>query len=235
MGHVAENIKRLRERIDEAAIKAGREPATVQLMAVTKTQPAQLVNEAIVAGVTLLGENRAQELCERYESYDLHPGVDIHFIGHLQTNKVKMLLGKVSTVQSVGSLRLAAELSKQGEKLGVSTDLLLEINIGGEESKAGVAPADAPELVRQIAQLPFVRLRGLMAIPPIWNENAGGERFFAQMQEMLVDIRAKNIDNVNMDILSMGMTDDFDIAVKHGSTLVRLGTAIFGARNYGQH
>ena len=234
MSGVAENIERLRERIDTAAAHAGRSPAGIQLMAVTKTQPAELVNQAIAAGVTLLGENRAQELCERYEQYDLHKGVDIHFIGHLQTNKVKIILGKVSTVQSVGSLRLAQEISKQGEKVGVTTDLLLEINIGEEESKAGAAPAQAHELSRQIALLPFVKLRGLMAIPPIWCERGQGERFFAQMQEMLVDIRGKKIDNISMDVLSMGMTDDLEIAIKHGSTLVRVGTAIFGRRHYGQ-
>ena len=233
MSHIAENIKRLRERIDEAALKAGREPAQVKLMAVTKTQPAELVNQALAAGITLLGENRAQELCERYDRYDLSGGVDIHFIGHLQTNKVKMVVGKVSMIQSVDSLKLAREISKQGEKLGVTTDLLLEINIGGEASKSGVPPDLAEELVRQIALLPHIKLRGLMAIPPIWCENAQSERFFAQMQEKLVDIRAKKIDNISMDVLSMGMTDDFAVAIKHGSTLVRLGTAIFGQRPQG--
>ena len=201
-------------------------------MAVTKTQPVQAVNQAIAAGITLLGENRAQELNARYDEYDKSPGVEIHFIGHLQTNKVKMVLGKVNLVQSVDSLKLAREISRQGAAIGISTDLLLEINIGGEESKGGVAPSEAEELVRQIAILPAVRLRGLMAIPPIWQENEKGERYFARMQEILVDIRGKKMDNVMMDILSMGMSDDYAAAIKHGSTLVRVGTAIFGKREY---
>ena len=230
MSTVADNVKRLREEIAGAAIRAGRTPQDVKLMAVTKTQPPSAVNEAIAAGITLLGENRAQELCAKYDEYDRNPDVEIHFIGHLQTNKVKMILDKVSLVQSVGSLRLAKEISKQGAAANITTGLLLEINIGGEESKGGVPPDEAEQLVREIALLPAIQLRGLMAIPPIWQENGGGERFFAQMQEMLVDIRGKKIDNVSMDILSMGMSDDFDVAIKHGSTLVRVGTAIFGQR-----
>lgn len=230
MSSIADNVKRLREEIAGAAIRAGRNPEDVKLMAATKTQTPQAVNQAIAAGITLLGENRAQELCEKYDEYDKGPGVEIHFIGHLQTNKVKMVLGKASLVQSVGSLKLAKEISKQGVAAGIATDLLLEINVGGEESKSGVAPQEAEELVREVALLPAVKLRGLMAIPPIWQENGGGERFFAGMQEMLVDIQSKKIDNVNMEILSMGMSDDFTVAIKHGSTLVRVGTAIFGQR-----
>ena len=233
MSTIPENIKRLRESIDAAALKAGRNPADIKLMAVTKTQPAELVNRAIASGITLLGENKAQELREKHEQYDLREGVQLHFIGHLQTNKVKMVVGKVSMIQSVNSLKLAGEISKQGAKLGITTDLLLEINIGGEESKSGIPVHLAEDITRQIALLPYVKLRGLMAIPPIWCESGGNERFFAQMNEMLVDIKAKKIDNVSMEILSMGMSDDFAVAIKHGSTLVRLGTAIFGQRNYG--
>ena len=232
MSHLAENIKRLRERMNEAAIKAGRDPAEIDLMAVTKTQPVRLVNQALGLGVCLLGENRAQELCERYGDYENPPGREIHFIGHLQTNKVKMVVGKVSTVQSVGSLRLAREISRQSERLSLTTDILLEVNIGNEDSKAGVSPEQVEELARQVALLPSVKLRGLMAIPPIWREDGAGERFFARMQEILVDIRQKNIDNVIMESLSMGMSDDFSVAIKHGSTLIRVGTAIFGERKY---
>ena len=232
MSNIADNIKRLREEIATAAVQAGRNPRDIKLMAVTKTQSPQAVNQAIAAGITLLGENRAQELCARYDEYDKGPGVEIHFIGHLQTNKVKMVLGKASLVQSVGSLRLAKEISKQGAAGGVITDLLLEINIGEEQSKGGVPPSQAEQIVREIALLPAVKLQGLMAIPPIWEENGDGERFFAQMQEILVDIRGKKIDNVSMEILSMGMSDDFTAAIKHGSTLVRVGTAIFGKRHH---
>jgi len=228
---VAENIKRLRERVAEAAIKAGRAPAQVKIMAVTKTQPVRLVNEAIAGGITLLGENRAQEFRGKYDEYDRRGEVEIHFIGHLQTNKVKMVLGKVSAIQSVDSLKLAKEISGQGAKLGITTDLLLEINIGQEESKSGIAPDEAEDIIRRIAVLPNVKLRGLMAIPPVWRESEDNERFFAQMEKKFVDIREKKIDNISMEILSMGMSDDFAPAIKHGSTLVRLGSAIFGQRH----
>jgi len=230
LSQVTENIKRLKEQIAQSAVKSGRNPDDIRLMAVTKTQPPALVNQAIAAGITLLGENRAQELCEKYDNYDKREELEIHFIGHLQTNKVKSVIDKVTAIQSVDSLKLAGEISKQAVRAGITTDLLIEVNIGEEESKAGTTPDEVEKLARKIAALPGVRVRGLMSIPPIWNENAGNERFFAQMQEMLVDIRDKNIDNISMEILSMGMSGDFDAAIKHGSTLVRLGTAIFGQR-----
>lgn len=229
LNSIRDNLARIREEIAGAAIKAGRDPEEVALMAVTKTQSVQAVNEAIAHGATLLGENRAQELCERYDGYN-RKGCDIHFIGHLQTNKVKQVVGKVSTVQSVDSLKLAREISRQSEKCGVTTRLLIEVNIGGEQSKAGAAPAGIEELVRQIALLPAVQVHGLMAIPPIYDNSAAHERYFADMHALKVDIMAKNIDNVHMHTLSMGMSDDFAIAIKHGSTMVRLGTAIFGVR-----
>lgn len=226
---IRDNIARIREEIGEAAIQAGRNPADIRLMAVTKTQPAHLVNLAIAEGIDLLGENRAQELCQKYDDYQKDQ-VDIHFIGHLQTNKVKTVVGKVGMIESVDSLKLAREISRQGENLDVTTDLLIEVNIAGEESKAGVSPKEVETLAREIAGLPRVKLRGLMAIPPIWNSAAENEGFFAAMEQMLVDIRSKNIDNINMEILSMGMSQDFPVAIKHGSTQVRLGTALFGSR-----
>lgn len=226
---IRENILRLREEIAQAAAKAGRKPEEIRLMAVTKTQPPELVNEAIAAGIDLIGENKAQELTAKYDEYHKE-NLDIHFIGHLQTNKVKAVVGKVGMIQSVDSLKLAGEIARHSEKLGITTDLLLEINVAGEQSKSGVLFEDAETLAREIAALSHVKLRGLMAIPPIWNESAGNEVFFERMRQKLVDIKAKNIDNISMEILSMGMTDDFAIAIKHGSTLVRLGTAIFGSR-----
>ena len=228
---IADNIKRIRGEIREAAIAAGRKPEEIRLMAVTKMQPAARVNEAIAAGIDLLGENKAQELCQKYEEYH-KDHVDIHFIGHLQTNKVKQVVGKVSMVESVDSFKLAQEISKFSQKLGVTTDVLVQINIGEEESKSGIAPSQAEELIRQIATLPGIRVRGLMAIPPIWKSSSENEGYFARMQEILVDIRDKKIDNVNMEVLSMGMSEDFAVAIRHGSTLVRLGTAIFGSRSY---
>ncbi|MGI6404350.1 MAG: YggS family pyridoxal phosphate-dependent enzyme [Oscillospiraceae bacterium] len=228
---IAENVKRIRWEIDEAAIAAGRRPEEVKLMAVTKTQPAALVNEAIAAGIHLLGENRAQELCQKYEEYHKEQA-DIHFIGHLQTNKVKQVVGKVKMVESVDSFKLAREISKFSQKLGVTTEVLVQVNIGGEETKAGIEPSQAEELIRQIATLPGIQVQGLMAIPPIWNSSRENEGYFARMHEILVDIKDKKIDNVNMEVLSMGMSGDFAVAIRHGSTLVRLGTAIFGSRNY---
>ncbi len=227
---LAGRVQYLRGQIAEAALRAGRDPAAVRLMAVTKTQPAALVNEAIAAGVDLLGENRAQEMCARYGEYN-RDKADIHFIGHLQTNKVKQVVGKAVMIESVDSLRLAQEISKQSEALGLATQLLIEVNIGGEGTKSGVAPEAAEELARQIALLPAVSLRGLMAIPPIWNSEAENEPYFARMAQLLVDIRAKNIDNVCMEVLSMGMSGDYAAAIRHGSTQVRIGTGIFGTRN----
>ena len=228
--NIAENVKRIRWEIDEAAIAAGRKPEEVRLMAVTKTQPAALVNLAIAAGINLLGENRAQELSEKYEDYDKE-NVDIHFIGHLQTNKVKQVVGKANMIESVGSLKLAREISKFSQKMDVTTQVLVQINIGDEDTKGGIAPSQVEELIRQIAPLPGIQVQGLMAIPPIWNSSSENEGYFARMHEILVDIKGKKIDNVNMEVLSMGMSGDFAAAIRHGSTLVRLGSAIFGSRN----
>ncbi len=230
LNSMAENVKRIRWEIDEAAIAAGRKPEEVRLMAVTKTQPAALVNLAIAAGINLLGENRAQELSEKYEDYDKE-NVDIHFIGHLQTNKVKQVVGKVKMIESVGSLKLAREISKFSQKMDVTTQVLVQINIGDEDTKGGIAPSQVEELIRQMAPLPGIQVQGLMAIPPIWNSSSENEGYFARMHEILVDIKGKKIDNVNMEVLSMGMSGDFAAAIRHGSTLVRLGSAIFGSRN----
>ena len=226
---IAENLARCKEEIANAALCVGRDPGEIELMAVTKTQTAQIVNQAIAAGVTLLGENRAQELLGRYDEY-LKDDVRIHFIGHLQTNKVKYITDKTQMIESVGSLKLAREINKQCERLKTSMEILIEVNIGREESKSGVLPENAELLIREIAQLDGVKIYGLMAIPPIFNSNSENEHFFAQMKQMQVDISAKKIDNVNMEILSMGMSDDFALAIKHGSTRVRIGSAIFGKR-----
>jgi pyridoxal phosphate enzyme (YggS family) len=226
---IRENLRRIRAEIEEAAVRAGRDPAAVRLMAVTKTVPAELVNVAIADGVHLLGENRAQELCEKYPDYD-KAGVEIHFIGRLQTNKVRQIIDKVDMVHSVDSQRLAAELNRQAQRAGKICDVLLEVNIGGEASKSGVAPEDLAELAEKLRDFPHLRRRGLMTIPTICDTIGESERYFSRMEELFIDIRDKNRDNKDITILSMGMSDDFSAAIRRGSTLVRVGTAIFGGR-----
>lgn len=228
---IEENIRRIRAEIEDTAIAANRDPREIQLMAVTKTQAPELVNKAIACGITLLGENRAQEMLEKYDQYHLD-GVDMHFIGALQSNKVRQIIDKVGMIHSVDSLKLAQEIDRRAAKLDKTMDILMEVNIGDEESKAGIQPDQVEELAYQLAELPHIRLRGLMAIPPICDSEAQVETYFCRMHQLQVDIRGKNIDNVTMDVLSMGMSGDYLAAVKHGSTILRLGSAIFGARIY---
>lgn len=228
---IEENIRRITAEIEEAAVKAGRDPKDIRLMAVTKTQPPELVNAAIGAGITLLGENRAQELLEKYDNYH-KDGVDIHFIGHLQTNKVRQIADKVSMIQSVDSLRLAKEINSRSEKLGKTMDVLIEVNIAGELSKDGIGLCEAEPLAREIAGMSALCLRGLMTIPPICDSEHEIEGYFSRMRELFVDMKSKNIDNDTMSVLSMGMSGDYLAAVKHGATILRLGGAIFGPRAY---
>lgn len=227
--HVAENLRRIRWEMEEAALAAGRDPDGVRLMAVTKTVPAEVVNLAIAAGVDLLGENRAQELTAKYDDYHKE-GVSIHFIGHLQTNKARQIADKVDMVHSVGGLKLAEELNRQAEKLGKTLEILLEVNVGGELSKSGAPPQEIPALAVEMAGFPALRLRGLMTIPPICDTMLESERYFSLVEQLFIDIRDENRDNRNIDILSMGMSGDFPAAIRHGSTIVRIGTALFGAR-----
>ena len=193
-------------------------------MAVTKTVPPEAVNEAIRCGITLLGENRVQEYLSKRDLY--LPQSEVHFIGHLQTNKVKYICDNVDMIQSVDSLRLAEEINRLCERNGRVMDVLIEVNIGGEESKSGVSPEMLEELLYKASQLPNIRVKGLMCIPPA----GGGEAFFLKMQQIHLDISAKKSDNISMSILSMGMSGDYKEAVKYGSTLVRIGTKLFGAR-----
>ena len=227
---VSAAVARIRERAAAAALAAGRRPEEISLMAVTKTQPAGQVNLAIEAGVRLLGENRAQELLAKYGDYN-REGISIHFIGALQTNKVRQIVDKVDMIQSLDSARLAEEIERQCAKLGKVMDVLIEVNIGGEESKAGVSGQELWDLAAYMATLPHLRLRGLMTIPPVCEEKRRTEHFFYRAHELFVDMRAKNVDNRDIDVLSMGMSDDFELAIRHGATLVRIGSALFGARN----
>lgn len=220
----------VRAKIDRAARQAGRDPASVTLSAATKTQTAQTVRAAVAAGVAVCGENRVQELTDKLEQ-GAYEGAAVHFIGHLQTNKVKFVVGRVDLIESVDSPRLLEAVEKQAEKLGLTQDILLEVNIGGEASKSGAAPEDLLRLARTAAESPHVRLRGLMAIPPAAGPGEDNRRFFARTRQLFVDIRNQIGDNdTDIDCLSMGMSGDYEDAVREGSTLVRVGTALFGAR-----
>ena len=231
MNEIAENIKKLRAEIDEAARESGRSGEDIILVAATKMNDAERVRAAVAAGVDVCGENRVQELMEKYEQ-GAYEGAPLHFIGTLQTNKVKYIVGKVDMIQSVNSLKLASEISKCAVKRGIVQDILIEINIGGEESKSGADEKIAFELVESIAKLPGVRVRGLMTIPPISDDEETQKSFFVKMNQLFVDIRAKKYDNITMEFLSMGMSADYRNAILCGANMVRVGTGIFGARNY---
>ena len=219
------------EEIAAAARAAGREPGEVALCAATKMNDAQAVRRAIAAGVRICGENRVQELTAKLAD-NAYAGAQVHFIGHLQTNKVKQVVGKVDLIQSVDSEHLLAAISREAQKQGLCQDILLEVNIGEETAKSGFAAEDILPLVDRIDSFSNIRLRGLMAIPPISRNPGDNLKFFLKMRQIYVDIRAKKNDNVSVDCLSMGMSGDFADAVAAGSTMVRIGTAIFGARDY---
>ena len=226
-----ENFKVIQHRIEEAAMLSGRDPSAIQLLAATKTVPHQLIQYATEHGIQLIGENKAQELLEKYPHYQLPPQ-QIHFIGHLQTNKVASLVGKVGMIQSVDSLKLAKEIDKRSCALSLSTDILVEINVGEEQSKSGTTVQNAIQLVEEISQLPNVNVKGLMTIPPITETPEQARKFFSNIYALSVDIQGKNIDNVSMDILSMGMSSDYEEAILEGANMVRIGSLLFGNRIY---
>ena len=228
---IAENVLKIKKAMQEAAIKAGRDPKDILLCAATKMNDAENVRQAIAAGVDCCGENRVQELTQKLGE-NASAGAPVHFIGHLQTNKVKQVVGKVSLIHSVDSLRLLEAISKEAAKQGICQDILLEVNIGNEESKSGFAPHQLPEVLSQIGNFENVRVRGLMAIPPICQNSTDNHKFFQKMCNLSVDITAKKYDNVVVDIMSMGMSDDYTEAIACGSTMIRVGTAIFGSRGY---
>ncbi len=228
---IAENIARIRAQMAEAAKAAGRDPSEILLCAATKMNDAHAVRQAIAGGVDCCGENRVQELQQK-QPQGAYEGKPVHFIGHLQTNKVKFVVGKVDLIQSVDRPELLAAIEKQAAKLGLVQNILLEVNIGQEESKSGYPAEAVMDVAAHMGDFPHVHLCGLMAIPPISVESGGNSKYFAQMRQLSVDIRAKKYDNVDMTVLSMGMSDDFADAIAQGSTMIRVGTAIFGARNY---
>ena len=227
---LTQRIQLVQQRISAAAKAAGRSPEEIRLCAATKVQSDDTIRAAIAAGIRLCGENRVQELTAHLAA-DAYAGAQVHFIGHLQTNKVRQVVGHVSLIQSVDSPRLLRAIDTQADKLGLVQDLLLEVNIGREESKGGCLPQDLPALAELSASLRHVRLRGLMAIPPISPYPGANRRYFAEMRQLFIDIRDKMSDNQGvMDCLSMGMSADYEDAVAEGATLVRVGTALFGPR-----
>ena len=228
---IAENVARIKAEMTAAALAAGRDPKEIRLCAATKMNDAENVRQAIAAGVDCCGENRVQELSAKLAE-NAYTGAPVHFIGHLQTNKVRQVVGKVDLIQSVDSSRLLAAIQKEAARQNICQDILLEINIGQEESKSGFSREELPEILENMGDYPNIRVRGLMAIPPICENSTKNRKFFQEMWQLTVDIRAKKYDNVWVDILSMGMSDDYTEAIACGSTMIRVGTAIFGKRIY---
>lgn len=228
---ISENIKRIEENIARAALRSGRNEKDVSLVAVTKTIDVDRINHAISCGVKYIGENKVQEFLQKCDSLQLD-GVSAHLIGHLQTNKVSKIVGKVNMIESVDSVRLAQAISNKSAELGIKTDILLQVNIGREESKSGILPELLFETADEISRLDGIVIRGLMAIPPAQGDNAEKIKFFSNMSQLFIDIKGKKMDNSNVNVLSMGMSGDYELAVECGATLVRVGTGIFGQRNY---
>lgn len=225
-----ENIQKVRAELDAAAVAAGRNPASVTLLAATKTQSSDTIRAAIAAGITVCGENRVQEFTAHLAD-NAYQGAAVHFIGHLQTNKVKYVVGRVALIHSVSSEKLLRAIAAQADKLGLVQDILLEVNLAGEGSKSGFTPEEAPDAARLAGELPGVRLRGLMCIPPAAVNLGGNLPFFQKLHQLAVDIRREIVHNgEDMDVLSMGMSGDYADAVAAGSTCVRVGSALFGPR-----
>lgn len=225
---IKENLDTVNGNIQAAALEAGRKPEDITLIAVSKTKPVSMVEEAYACGCRDFGENRVQELCDKCEI--LPKDIRWHLIGHLQRNKVKYVVDKAFLIHSVDSLRLAQEIQKEAEKKQVDVNILIEVNMAAEESKFGVLPNEAENLVREVAKLPNVHIQGLMTIAPVVEKPEDNAVHFANLKQLSVDIKGKNIDNVSMNVLSMGMTGDYEQAVKDGATYVRVGTGIFGER-----
>ena len=227
-------VAEIREKMAAAAREAGRDPAAVQLCAACKTRTAQTIAASAALPIDVFGENHVQELCANYDA-GAYCGKPSHFIGHLQTNKIKKVLGRASLIQSVDSEHLLLAIEKEAAKAGIVQDILLEVNIGGEAAKSGVDPDALPQLLETAAACAHIRVRGLMAIPPVAETSDGNHAYFTKMHELFVDIGRKKYDNVSMDFLSMGMSGDFEDAIAAGANMVRVGSSIFGARDYSRH
>lgn len=227
---ILENIETVRQNIYAACKKSGRNPEEVTLIAVSKTKPYTDIEEALPSGILDYGENKVQELSEKYEI--LPQNIRWHMIGHLQRNKVKYLVGKVALIHSVDSIRLAKQIEIDFAKKDEIANILIEVNMAEEESKFGVTADNTLELIKEISTFPHIRIQGLMTIAPYTDNPETNRVYFSKMKKLSVDIREKNIDNVNMNVLSMGMTGDYQVAIEEGATMVRVGTGIFGERNY---
>ena len=225
-----QNFKEIKEKIAVAAEKSGRKAEDITLLAAVKTVSPELINYALDNGISVIGDNRVQELISKEN--DVKKGVTKHFIGHLQTNKVKDVVGRVALIESVDSIRLAEMIGRQSQKIGTVTDILLEVNVGDEESKSGFSFNKVEENLYEIAKISGIRVKGFMAIPPICAEAEENVKYFSKMKQLFIDIKGKNIDNVSMEILSMGMSGDYEKAIECGATEVRIGTLLFGRRNY---
>ena len=230
---IESNLKHIREEIAEAAVKSGRKPEDIDFMAVTKTVDEMYINHALDSGITLIGENKVQELCDKYDVLpkDLH----WHMIGHLQRNKVKYITDKVDLIHSVDSLRLAEAISEDAVKKGIQVNILVEVNVAEEASKFGFKVEETENLIRSIAKLPNIHIQGLMTIAPYTENPEDNRPVFRTLKQLSVDIERKNIDNVSMSVLSMGMTGDYEVAIEEGATYVRVGTGIFGERDYNKN
>ena len=227
---ISENLKQVRENIVRACEKAGRDPAEVTLIAVSKTKPVSMLKEAYDEGVRCFGENKVQEIQEKF---GLMPSdVKWHMIGHLQRNKVRYLMDKACLIHSVDSVRLAQEISKEAEKAGIVMPVLIEVNVAQEETKYGISVAEVLPLLMEIKDLPGISVQGLMTIAPYVDDPEDNRQIFRALKKLSVDSRDKNVNNINMNILSMGMTGDYTVAVEEGATMVRVGTGIFGERDY---
>lgn len=227
---IKENLEVVENNIRKACDRAGRDYDSVTLICVSKTKPVEMIEEAVECGKREFGENKAQEMKEKYEI--LPKDLVWHFIGHLQTNKVKYVVGRASLIHSVDTLHLAEAIEAEAEKKDLTVDVLIEVNVAGEESKFGLTTQETEELVRSVAQLPHIRVKGLMTIAPFVEDAEENRGIFKALKDLSVDIAGKNIDNVSMDILSMGMTNDYEVAIEEGATHVRVGTGIFGERDY---
>lgn len=225
------NYDFINEKIAEAAMKAGKTRDDITFLSATKTVEPEYINYAISLGLSYIGENKVQELLSKYAQYNLE-NCSLQFIGHLQSNKVRQIVGKVDLIQSIDSMKLAKEVSKCSLKNNITSDILVEVNIGKEENKSGVMPEMLEELVEEISTLPAVNVKGLMTIPPICEKKDEIRRYFEKMNRLFLDISSKKLDNVSMDILSMGMSSDYYEAILEGANMVRIGSALFGNRIY---
>ena len=224
------NLEEVRRNMEAAAVRCGRNIDEVTLIAVSKTKPVEMIKEVYDLGVRDFGENKVQELVDKYDR--LPHDIRWHLIGHLQTNKVKYIIDKAYLIHSVDSLKLAKEISKEAGKRGICANVLIEVNAAGEESKYGFSPDEVIDAVREIAKLPSIYIKGLMTVAPYVAVSEENRQFFVKIRQLTVDIMQKNIDNVSMDFISMGMSGDYEVAIEEGATYIRVGTSIFGERNY---